>query len=568
MTLTYFVDYTLWGLKPFGYHLTNVLIHSANVVLVYLFALVLFTDRKIAFLAALLFAVHPVQSEAVNAISFREDLLVVLFLLPSFLLYLKVIGHQSFVISHRREWLYFISLLLYMLALFSKEMAVTFPLLLILYHICFRDKGQKTNENTLNQNNQHQVSTDLQPKTNNQQLIFYLAGYIVVTLLYLYLYFGPLSNPDPVTFPYPDIWIRLLNIPKVLAQYFWLILVPWELNAHYMIKFSRSLTEPSVFIFILILAGFVLVFFRFSMKYRKELFGLLWFFIALLPVVNIIPINNPASERYLYLPFIGISIFISIWLTYFLDRDRDRDSRGMCFSYSSRKEKEFVTVVAFLLLVYASRTVLRNMDWKDGFSLWSKTVVSSPHSSRAHYNLGNSYLNQEQWQMAIKEYQATLRLKPDHYKAHGNLGVAYKNIGRQKDAIQEYKKSLIINPDYAAAHYSLGIAFAGLKQWQEAIKEFQTAIYLNPNVSDAHYNLGIAYTGLERWQEVIKEYRKALRLEPDNFDAHNNLGVAYANLGQWQEAIKEWNTTLSLDPKNEVAKKNLERMREKMGKNR
>src|SRR3989338_6086886 len=173
VTLTYFLDYSLWGLKPFGYHLTNLFLHSANVVLVYLFALSLFPLNKggqgvvrwIAFLTALLFSIHPVQAEAVNAISFREDLLVVLFLLPALLLFLKVSDPSS--MDKIRWWTFYIlSLLLYLLALFSKEMAVILPLLLIGYHLCFGYKGEEQKWNTF---------------------IYYLSGYVAVTLIYLFL---------------------------------------------------------------------------------------------------------------------------------------------------------------------------------------------------------------------------------------------------------------------------------------------------------------------------------------------------------------------------------------------
>ena len=298
VTLSYFIDYTVWGLKPFGYHLTNVLLHSINVVLVYLLTIALFRDWRIGFLSAMLFAIHPVQSEAVNAISFREDLLVVFFLLPAFLLFLKITDHSSPVTGHSKRFFYFLSLLLYSLALFSKEMAVTFPLLLVLYHFCFRKDGEK--ENAINR----------QPASRDKQLIFYLTGYVAVTLMYLFFYFGFLSNPTPGPFKHPDLWIRFLNIPKVLIQYLCLILVPWTLNADYVMRPSHSLSEISVLFPIVILACLIAAAYFLFKKYGKEMFGLLWFFIVLFPVMNIIPIVHVLAERYHYLTFIVVSLFI------------------------------------------------------------------------------------------------------------------------------------------------------------------------------------------------------------------------------------------------------------------
>ena len=272
VTLSYFVDYSLWGLKPYGYHLTNVLIHSVNAVLVFLFVLLLIKGRRAAFLAALLFAVHPVLTEAVNAISLREDLLIVFFLLPAFLLFLKVSNSSM---NKIRWWTFYIlSLLLYLLALFSKEMAITFPLLLIGYHFCFKDKEEWQKGNSF---------------------FYYLSSYVVVTIFYLFLYLAPFINPNLTPFGYhraeglssPNTLTRLLALPQVLLKYLWLIMVPWELKADYVIKVSWS----SVLFSILLISIIGATVFHLSKRYRKELFGLLWFFVSLLPVMNIVPIN-------------------------------------------------------------------------------------------------------------------------------------------------------------------------------------------------------------------------------------------------------------------------------------
>ena len=272
VTLSYFIDYYLWGLKPFGYHLTNLLLHSVNVILFYLFTISLLRDRGVAFLAALLFAVHPVLTEAVNAISYREDILIVVFLLPSFLLFLKISNSSM---NKIRWWTFYIlSLLLYLLALFSKEMAITFPLLLIGYHFCFKDKEEWQKGNSF---------------------FYYLSSYVVVTIFYLFLYLAPFINPNLTPFGYhraeglssPNTLTRLLALPQVLLKYLWLIMVPWELKADYVIKVSWS----SVLFSILLISIIGATVFHLSKIYRKELFGLLWFFVSLLPVMNIVPIN-------------------------------------------------------------------------------------------------------------------------------------------------------------------------------------------------------------------------------------------------------------------------------------
>ncbi len=420
VTLTYFFDYAFFGIKPWGYHLTNLLLHAANVILVYLFAYSLLGEFWIASLSALLFSLHPVQSEAVNAISYREDILIAFFLLPAFLIFLKISNSS---INEIRWWTFYIlSLLLYLLALFSKEMAVTFPLLLIGYHICFKNKEgwQKGNS-----------------------FFYYLSGYAVVTLVYLFLYLAPFVNPDltfgnhkPEGVSYPDTFIRLLALPKVLLKYLWLILFPWELKADYVVKISRSWTELFSIFLLLVIGAAV---FHLSKRYRKELFGLLWLFISLLPVMNIVPINNVIAERYLYLPFVGISLLCS--------------SSFVCLNRA--KVKGVTIIIGLIILIYGGRTIFRNMDWRDDFTLWSKTVVASPESARANYNLGITYYNKGLIDRAIEQYQIALRLKPDYIEAHYNLGVAYGISGLIDKAIEQYQVALRLKPDYIMAQDNL-----------------------------------------------------------------------------------------------------------------
>ena len=250
VTLTYFIDYSLWQLRPSGYHLTNILIHSINVVLLYWLLLSLPVDKEIAFLGALLFGVHPVQAETVNAISYREDLLIVTFILVSFVLFIRVSGFSD-MDRVKRIILYCLSLVLYLLALLSKEMAVTFPLFLIGYRLCFKQKEKGKVQHSF---------------------ILLLSGYIIVSLGYLFLYFVPFKNPDPYPYVHPEFLIRILTLPKVLVSYIWLILMPWQLNADYVIKFSKSLFEPSVLFSLLILTCLGAVVFQLARRYREEVF--------------------------------------------------------------------------------------------------------------------------------------------------------------------------------------------------------------------------------------------------------------------------------------------------------
>ena len=519
VTLTYFVDYFLWRLNPSGYHLTNILIHSVNVVLLYLLFLSLSLDRGIAFFSAVFFAVHPVQAEAVNAISFREDLLVVFFLFPAFLLFLRI-SKLPGIDKVKRLTLYLISIVFYQLALLSKEMAVTFPLFLIGYYFCFADIKQRQERNLF---------------------IYLFSGYVLVTIGYLFLYFGPFSNPNPSTILAPSFFIRLLIIPKVLVHYLWLILIPYELNADHVIKFSSSLSEFSVWFPMLLLLGIGVVSFMLFKRYRKEMFGLWWFFAGLLPVMNIVPIFNVMAERYLYLPFAGLSLFFSTSLIY-LYRWKVSNLKFQLVRMA------FVAVVGLLVVVLASRTVLRNLDWKDNFTLWSKTVITSPGSDRAHNNLGIAYSERGLLDEAMAEYRKAIKINPNFANAHNNLGVAYYERGFLDEAMAEYRKALAINHKNVDAYNNLGTVYYERGLLDEAMAEYRKALEINPNHIDAHNNLGAAYDKRGLLDEAMAEYRKVLNINPNFANAHNNLGAAYDKRGLLDEAMAEYRKALEINP--------------------
>ena len=199
VTISYFTDYAIWKLNPFGYHLTNLLLHILNAILFYFFISLIAKDKKIALCASLLFALHPINAEAVNCIAFREDMLAFLFLIASFIFYIKLGGYKGI----RRFYCHLASVTLYLLALFSKEMAIILPFLLILYDYFF-------------------VSRDRIKNIFHSIKIRY-AGYILATLLYLcvWLLFKFYSNEPLERFLYQggNFYTNILTTLKVITIY-------------------------------------------------------------------------------------------------------------------------------------------------------------------------------------------------------------------------------------------------------------------------------------------------------------------------------------------------------------
>ncbi|MDO8446165.1 MAG: tetratricopeptide repeat protein, partial [Deltaproteobacteria bacterium] len=406
VTFTYIFEYALFGLKPWGYHLTNILLHAFNVVLLYIFVQLLIegSDRAkvVPLLTAFLFATHPVLTEAVNAISFREDLLVFLFYITTLNLYL--ISRPNSKAGRPPFWtvmLYLASCVTFFIALFSKEMAVTLPLIIYWYEWVYCDK-----------------------KRDLVKILFnwYNIGYIVITLFYIYLRSYYFHNPMERDFLGWEVADRLLTVPWLILNFLKLTIFPISLSVDYLIMpvkdaASLSFLLPSISIISLIGMTFLI-----GKKEKWIAFGIGFFLITLTPVYNIIPITNPLAIRYLYMPAVGFCMAMGL---------------NFCLLYeafiSRHKTRKLYLSILFIaiMVIYSSGAINRNKAWKDNYSLWSDAARKVPQNIRPYYNdLGNILYEQGRFEEAIKQYQMAIRLRPDFVEAYNNLGNVLVEMGR------------------------------------------------------------------------------------------------------------------------------------------
>lgn len=494
VTFSYFLDYAFFNLTPWGFHLTNILLHAANGALFYFFLLFLIGKPLkvgLSISTSLLFISHPVLSESVNVISFREELLVFFFYIATLHLYfsIKSTSLQPSAIKAR----YFLSCLTYFLALFSKEMAITLPIIIYCYELIYTDK--KSGYWFLNPINRYSV------------------GYIVVTLVYIFFRFFYYHNPNGDESTFGGIHERLLTIPWLLQSYLKLFLFPISLSADYSIMPVVSFFSQSFIIPVIVLMSF----FLFSLKkYNKNIiFGLLFFLVTLIPVYNIVSIHNPLAERYLYLPCAGLAIVVGSLIPYVIDTRR---------SFS-------ILPLAIILIIFSISIVKRNTIWESEHSLWTDTVKKMPHSSRAHTNLGVAYQKEGDAEAAIYQQQVALKLNPDYPSAHNNIGLAYRMTGRFTEALEEFKTAIRLRPDSARYYNNLGDVYVDLSSYKEAIRSYQSAIALNPYHPSAHFNLGTAYQKAGYHDEAMQEYEIAIKFDPNYQTALQGISLMmYDNL--------------------------------------
>ena len=502
-SLLLMVDYSLWKTNPFGYHLTSLFCHIICAFLVFLVIDSIFKRRFIALMVGLLFLIHPINSTVVDYISSRADSQATLFILLSFWLFFKYIYLSKNSIPSR---LYYIgSLTSFVLALLSKELSIILPLLILVSLAIIYNEGRF-------------------PRSLAYRKT---VPFFIILGFYALLRLTILNFASPTSVSFPSLYIRLLTSTQSFVRLMWLIFLPVEIHIEKSIPYANSLFEPRIFASVATLIG-VGMFLSWIRRYSKIcFFGFIWFFVSLLPMANIVPINATMADHWLYLPCIGF--FLAIvggcgdlikWLN--LKSRRLTGGFAPCL----------YGLYGLAIIVLSVMTIRQNTIWREPLKFYQKALRHSPDSFRAHNEMGVIYLNQSTYDKAISEFQKAIRNNPRFDQAYDNLGVAYDMKGDFDNAILQHKK----------------------------------ALELNPNNAKIYNNLGNAYIKLNRFDDAINVYNEALRLNPDYKAVYNNLGVVYYKKGMYEEAIRQWEKVLKIDPHFKMAADNIKVVQEELRK--
>jgi protein O-mannosyl-transferase len=498
VTASYFVDYALWKLNPFGYHLSNLALHAVNALLLYALLTLITGNPAIALLASLFFALHPVNTEAVDVVSFREDLLVFLFFAGSFMLFIGAEKQPP----RKKAFFYLVSNASFLLALFSKEMAVTLPLTLLLFDYFFISR-------------------------RNLRSIFSripgcYAGYIVSLACYAGVKFfliRDVSRPL-AALPMSSFYARILVMPQVVVTYLQWLLFPF--NIHPTLPddpafLHHSLFSPGVLGSLLLLVALCAATVKMWKRFPLCAFGICWFVITLIPVSNIVfPLTNYMAARYLYIPGVGFCVFLAACILQLPDiRFR------MIPQAVLRKISRYA--LAFILLGYAQFTFIRNMGWQNNIVFWSGMVEQYPRNALAHSGLGAVLRRAGVMDEAIQEYKIALGLDRGYAKDHNELGVCYYEKGMLKEAVEEFTRALQLDPECAATYVNLGSALGDQKLYQQAVAYFEKAIKLDAKYIRAHNGLAVTYARMKKYDQARKLWEKIRVLDPGNIKAMANL---------------------------------------------
>jgi len=517
-TLHYTFIYSIAGKNEFLYHLNSLFLHTLISILVFFIIYEILNRKNVALLSALIFAAHPIHTGRVTNITAGFDLLGIFLFLFSFYLYVK------FSKSNVKKYFLF-SLLFFVLAIFSSEEAVTLPLIIILYEFVFN--REKFNLKNIKNN-----------------IIKNCSYYFIIAVLYIILRFFILGIKGRLQeYLAGSFFLTMLTMLKVYIYYIYLLIFPVNLTLFHDIEPVSSLFDLKV----IFSFSFLLVLFIIVLKYYKNkivFFSVFWFFITLIPMSNILPLQIFMAERYLYVPSIAFSLLLSYFLISLFN-----------INIKNNKIKKITkqAVIVFIILLlsfYVVRTVDRNADWKDNMTLWSKTIATNPNNSRAHDNLGFTYERMGQTEKAFVEFEKSVELMPDNFRALANLGVAYAKLGRYNESIYVLEKSIEIR-QYHKTYDKLGLVYVELGQEDKAIKQFNKAIEINNRYAKAHNDLATVYGRAGKFDLALQEFNEAIRIDKDYADAHYNLGILSEFIGEKEIAKKEFEIAFSLEPDNE-----------------
>jgi tetratricopeptide (TPR) repeat protein len=490
--LSHMLDWQLFGPNPAGHHLTNLIFHIANTLLLFVvLKRMTHTPWPSAFVAAL-FALHPLHVESVAWISERKDVLSTLFWLLTMAAYLRYVKHPGVV-------RYLLTLLTFAMGLMAKPMLVTLPFVLLLldyWPLARVPYGQAI------------VKTDRQILYHliQEKIPFFALSAVSSAVTFLV----QRSSGAVLTITMVPLKLRIYNAIISYVEYIGKMVWPSRLAVFYPYRIWDLATWQTAVSLLLLLAISILVL-RLAAGRRYLLTGWLWYLGTLLPVIGLIQVGSQAlADRYTYITLTGLFIIIAWGLPDLLAK--------------WRYKKITLTLAALLvILIMSICTHFQLRYWRNSLTLFQHAIDVTKDNYIAHLCIGEALYKQHRLDEAIMEYKKYLQIRPDKPDALHTLGIALGQQGKFDEAIKYLTKALQIKPDFAEAHVDLGYALALQGNLDEAFVHLAEAIRLDPNSALVHHHLGQVLVQMGKINEAITHLEEALQLKPDWVELMNDL---------------------------------------------
>jgi len=487
--LSHMLDVQLFGLNPAGHHLTNLLLHMANVLL--LFGVLQQMTGAVwrSALVAALFALHPLNVESVAWVAERKNVLSTLFWLLTMAAYVRYV--------RKPNWGRYLGMMgILVLGLMAKPMLVTLPcVLLLLDYWPLGRLGKDSKE-----------FWERLPRLAAEKLpLFIPVAAISVVTIEAQSQAGALSSWEWLS---PG--VRVANAVTAYGVYLKKMLWPMDLAVFYPHPGNSLAVWPVVLAALLLVILSLGVWWQ-GRRSRYLVVGWLWYLGTLFPVSGLLQVGGQAmADRYTYVPLMGLFIIL-VWGIVELAQTLHLPkawlmSAGLC---------------VVIVLIGAVRLQLGH--WRNSFTLFQHALESTTDNHMAHSNLGIAFLQKGDLDGAIDHFFKALEIKPTHAGVHTNLSIALRRKGMLDEALEHSIRSVQSNPDLAEAHNNLGISLFQKGSVEEALQEFRKALELKPDYTACYYNLGVVLENQNRTEEAAESFRQALRLDPEHSPAKQRL---------------------------------------------
>jgi Flp pilus assembly protein TadD len=527
--LSHMLDSELYGLNPMGHRWTNLQIHIANSILLFLFFNWITGALWRSGLVAILFAVHPLHVESVAWIAERKDVLCAFFWIMSMWAYAGYVLHPN-------KKYYVLLIIFFVLGLMAKPMIVTLPFVLLLLDFWPLSRFQ-TKEDKFRMPG---IQTVVKLVLEKIPLFILSAGSCVVTF-FVQQHGGTVASIEALPFN-----VRVANAFVSYISYIQKMIYPVNLSIFYP---QQKWSFVHVLLSGLLLMGFSVLVVRMSRKFSYMFTGWFWYLGTLVPVIGLVQVGSQSmADRYTYIPLTGLFIIIS-WGT-----------SDIFAKFPGRKS--IVTIISSVMLSFFMICSWVQVGyWKNGITLFTHALKVTHNNSVAHCELGHSLDRHGKHDEAIVHYLKALQINPNYVQAHNNLGYNLAGRGKLKDAVYHYNEALRINPNDVKSHNNIGTVMARQGRSKDAVYHFNQALKADPNYAGAYYNLGKIYGNQGEIKEAIGFYRKALHFSPNMTEALYNLAWITAShedekFRDGEEAVKlaerlckitKYNQPLALD---------------------
>ncbi|WP_212637878.1 tetratricopeptide repeat protein [Desulfocicer vacuolatum] len=565
--LSHMIDIQIFGMNPFGHHLTNLIFHLFNSFLLFLILQRMSDFYWKSLIVMALFALHPMHVESVAWISERKDVLSTFF-------WMLAIWSYTYYVKKTSIKLYLPVCACFILSLLAKPMAVTFPFVLLLLDHWPLGRWKKTSV-----------------KTHNCKILQHPLHILILEKIPLFLisvtscaitFYAQNKGGALGSFELYSLKTRVANAIISYTRYIFKMLYPFDFGILYPHPGMPQLHFLIIAsLFLILMTGLSILTFR---RCPWMFTGWFWYLGILFPVIGIAQVGAQGmADRYTYTPMIGIYILV-VWAIEHLFYTKKLSKKTMS-SLSG-------LLVPILVVALSILTFHQSRYWKDSATLFQHTIDITNNNYIAHNNLANAMMKNGQIKKAIFHYSEALLIKPDYSLALGNIGIAFAKLGRTDDALKSYLKALAIDPENEEILTNMGNVFSNSENKENAIDYYEKAIFYNPDYVKAHINLGnllmksgdldkakshyvkvlninldhkeiahnqignlLAKTG--DLDSAINHYLLALKITPDYKDAHNNIGVAFARKGNLNKAVSHFKKALGITPGDPDIEKNL-----------